>query len=195
MEKRDPKQALIEVGVELLRSTGYAATGISEISDAAQTRSFYTHFTNKDEFVIEAIKFYTASEQQHLERIRADATLSPLEKLRRYFEDKMATSGYRSGRFIGCLLGTLSLEVAGYNPEIRRLLRRSFDDWQTAIAAPIREAIDGGELSGSASEYDLAAIVLDTWEGAQVRAKADRSDKALDLFLNSTFDVLLRTAA
>jgi len=141
------------------------------------------------------IKFYAASEQQHLERIKADFAPSPLEKLRRYFEDKIATNGYQSGRFTGCLLGTLSLEVAGYNTEIRRLLRRSFDEWQAAIAGIIREAIEGGQLSRAASEHELAAIILDTWEGAQVRAKADRSDKALNLFLNSTFNVLLKTAA
>jgi TetR/AcrR family transcriptional regulator, transcriptional repressor for nem operon len=193
MEERNPKQALIEVGVDLLKSTGYAATGINQIADAAQTRSFYTHFTNKDAFVIEAIKFYSASEQQHLDRIKADAALSPVKKLRRYFEDKIEATGHRSGRFNDCLLGRLSLEIAGSNSEIRHLLRQSFDQWQASIAATLREAIDRGELSRTVSEHERAAIILDTWEGAQVRAKADRSDKALDLFLNSTFHILLKT--
>ena len=56
-------------------------------------------------------------------------------------------------------------------------------------------SLKNGQLSRAASEHELAAIILDTWEGAQVRAKADRSDKALNLFLNSTFNVLLKTAA
>ena len=192
MDNSSPKQDLIEVGLELIRSTGYAATGINQILAAAQARSFYSYFASKDEFVIEVIKFYTASEQQRMERISANSALSPLEKLRQYFEDKIATHGHRSGRFTACLLGTLSLEVAGHNAEIRSLLRRSFAEWQKTIATTIRESIESGELPRTARANDLAAIILDNWEGAQVRAKTEQTDKALDLFFHSTFNMLLK---
>ena len=41
----------------------------------------------------------------------------------------------------------------------------------------------------------LAAVIVDTWQGAQVRAKTEQSDKALKLFLDSTFNFLLRTSS
>ncbi|WP_446744429.1 TetR family transcriptional regulator C-terminal domain-containing protein [Silvibacterium acidisoli] len=192
MNKNGTKEALIEAGLQLIHSTGYSATGINQILDNANVRSFYNHFTSKDEFVIEVIKLYAAGEQARLERVQVDSTLSPIAKLRRYFEDKIAFHGER-GQFAGCLLGNLSLEVAGHNAAIRDLLRRSFDEWQQSIASTIRESIEKGELPRSAKANVLAAVIVDSWEGAQVRARTEQSDKALNLFYDCTFNVLLRT--
>jgi TetR/AcrR family transcriptional repressor of nem operon len=193
MKKEGSREALIVVGLELIRSTGYTATGINQIVDTTAARSFYDHFTSKDQFVIEVIKFYVAGVQGRMERMLADPSLSPLNKLRRYFEDMIATQGCGGGPITGCLLGNLSLEVAGHNMEIRDLLRQSFDDWQKAIAMTIREAIDKGELRRTAKANDLAGVIVDSWEGAQVRAKAEQSDKAFNLFFDNAFNVLLKT--
>ncbi len=193
MKKKGTRESLIEVGLELIRSTGYTATRINQIVDTADARSFYDYFTSKDHFVIEVIKFYVAGVQGHMERMLADSSLSPLDKLRRYFADMIATQGRSGGQITGCLLGNLSLEVAGHNMEIRDLLRQSFDDWQKAIAKTIREAIDRGELHRTAKANDLAAVIVDSWEGAQVRAKAEQSDKAFHLFFDNAFNVLLKT--
>ena len=193
MSKNVAREALIEVGLELIRSTGYAATGINQILDAAETRSFYNHFANKEQFVIEVIQRYVADGHQHMERMLSDFTLSPLQRLRRYFEDMIAIHGRRGGPIKGCLLSNLSLEVAGHNPNIRDTLRQSFDGWQQAIAMTIREAMNNGELPRTTKANELAAVIVDTWQGAQVRAKTEQNDKALHLFLDSTFDILLRT--
>ena len=193
MDKKTPRQALLEVGLDLMRSTGYAATGIDQILDTAQAHSFYRYFKSKDDFVIEVIKLYVATEQARMKQMTATSGFTPLQQLRRYFEEKIETAGHRSGRFTGCLLGNLSLEVAGQNHEIRCLLHESFNEWQKTIATKIQESIEDGELPRTAKPNDLAAIVLDSWEGAQVRAKTERSDKALDLFLNSTFGILLKS--
>ncbi len=193
MNKNDTREALIEVGLELMKSTGYAATGINQILDAAETRSFYNHFTSKEQFAVEVIKRYAAGEQERWERLLGDPTLSPMKKLRRYFQAMIATHGRGGGPIKGCLLGNLSLEIAGHNAEIRDLLRQSFAGWQQAIALTIREAMDHGELPRTVEANGLAAVILDSWEGAQVRAKTDQNDKALNLFFDSTFNILLRT--
>jgi len=190
--KKENREALIEVGLELLLSTGYTATGINRILSSANARSFYSYFDSKDEFAMEVIKFYAASQQARMERMMTAADLSPLQKLRQYFEQMIANHGYESGQTPGCLLGNLSLEVANQNEQIRDLLRRCFDEWQNAIALVIRDAIKSGELPRTAKANDLAAIIVDSWEGAQVRARAEQSNKALHLFFNSAFGVLLR---
>src|ERR1700733_616047 len=193
MSKQEAREVLIEIGLELIRSTGYTATGINQILHRANARSFYSHFTSKEQFVIEVIHSYVTGVRNHMERVMSASNLSPLEKLRRYFEDMIATHGRGSGPIAGCLLGNLSLEVAGHNSEIRNLLRESFKSWQRAIAMILREAIDSGELPRTAKANNLAAVIVDGWQGAQVRAKTDQSNKALDLFFDSTFNGLLKT--
>ena len=195
MSKQNTKENLIKVGLELIHSTGYTATGINQVLEAAKVPkgSFYHHFTTKDEFVLEVILRYATGEQERWEKfLSADSKLSPLKKLRRYFRDLITTYGRRGGPISGCLLGNLSLEVAGQNDQIRTLLGKAYDGWQEAIAKALREAIEAGELPKDYKADDMAALLVNNWEGAQVRAKTEQSDKPLELFFNSTFDVLLK---
>ncbi|MFC6644849.1 TetR family transcriptional regulator C-terminal domain-containing protein [Granulicella cerasi] len=194
MSKPSTRERLIEVGLRLLRSAGYSAAGINQILQAAEIPkgSFYHHFSTKDEFVIEVIERYATGEMERLERNIQSASLSPLKKLRAYFKDLIATYGQRGGPISGCLLGNLSLEVGGQNEEIRTLLESAFSAWQKELAKIIREAIDAKELPRTVRPDDLAALLVNGWEGAQVRAKATQSDKPLELFFNYTFNVLLK---
>jgi TetR/AcrR family transcriptional repressor of nem operon len=195
MSKQTTKENLIEVGVGLIHSAGYTATGINQVLEAAKVPkgSFYHHFSTKDEFVLDVVRRYAAGEQQRWERLLDESNLSPLKKLRRYFKDLIATYGRRGGPIAGCLLGNLSLEVAGQNTEIRNLLRQAFDAWQNAIAKTIREAIEKHELPKTAKADELAALLVNGWEGAQVRAKSEQSDKPLELFFDNAFNVLLKS--
>jgi TetR/AcrR family transcriptional repressor of nem operon len=86
----------------------------------------------------------------------------------------------------------MTLEIAENNPELRGVLRKSFDCWQDAIAKTIREAIEQRELPKTANADELAALLVNNWEGAQVRSKAEQSDKPLELFLDVVFNVLLK---
>jgi TetR/AcrR family transcriptional regulator, transcriptional repressor for nem operon len=127
-----------------------------------------------------------------MEHLLGDSSQSPLEKLRGHFKYTIATHGHRGGTIRSILLGNFSLEVARHNSEIRDRLRQSFDDWQKEIATTIREAIDSGELPRTTKAEELAAVIVDGWEGAHVRAKTEQSDKALNLFFDNIFNVLLK---
>ncbi len=194
MAKQTTRENLIETGLKLIQAGGYTATGINQVLEAAKIPkgSFYHHFATKDEFVMEVIRRYAAGEGERLERMLSVADVSPLKKLRRYFKEMIATYGRRGGPIVGCLLGNLSLEVAGQNAEIRNLLRQAFDGWEGAIAKTIREAVEKKELPKTTKADNLAALLVNGWEGAQVRAKAEQSDKPLELFFDYAFDVLLK---
>ena len=194
MAKQTTRENLIEVGLQLIRSSGYTATGINQVLEAAEVPkgSFYHHFGTKDEFVMEVIRRYAAGEQERLEKLLNGPEVSPLKKLRRYFKDLIATYGRRGGPIAGCLLGNLSLEISGQNAEIRNLLRQAFDGWQSAIAKTIREAMEKHELPKTTKADDMAALLVNGWEGAQVRAKAEQSDMPLELFFDNAFNVLLK---
>src|SRR5258708_31955492 len=90
----------------------------------------------------------------------------------------------RRGRSAGCLLGNMPREVEEHNRELRGVLRKSFDRCQSAIAKTIREAIEQHELPKTANADELAAVLVNAWEGAQVRTKVEKSDKPLELFLD-----------
>jgi TetR/AcrR family transcriptional regulator, transcriptional repressor for nem operon len=181
----------------MLRTVGYMDAGVNQILAAAKVPkgSFYHHFTTKDEFVLEVIDRYAAGEQQRWERLLYQPAGSPLKRLRAYFNDLIKTYGVRGGSIAGCLLGNMSLEVAGQNPEIRALLIRAFDAWQDAVARTVQEAVERHELPQTVMPEDIGALLVNGWEGAQVRAKALQSDAPLELFFRNAFDVLLKGPA
>jgi TetR/AcrR family transcriptional repressor of nem operon len=193
MANHGTREELIEVGLKQIHSAGYTATGINQILELADVPkgSFYHHFASKDAFAKEILEHYNVAEQERWESFLGDIKVSPLKRLRRYFKEMIAIYG-RRGRSAGCLLGNMTLEIAENNPELRGVLRKSFDCWQDAIAKTIREAIEQRELPKTANADELAALLVNNWEGAQVRSKAEQSDKPLELFLDVVFNVLLK---
>ncbi len=193
MANHGTREELIEVGLKQIHSAGYTATGINQILELADVPkgSFYHHFASKDAFAKEILEHYNFGEQKRWESFLGDTKVSPLKRLRRYFKEMIAIYG-RRGRSAGCLLGNMTLDVAEHNPALRGVLRKSFDCWQNAIAKTIREAIEKRELPKTANADELAAVLVNAWEGAQVRTKVEQSDKPLELFLDLTFNVLLK---
>jgi TetR/AcrR family transcriptional repressor of nem operon len=194
VNSRSTRDHLLEVGLWRIRSMGYAATGIQEILDEAKVPkgSFYHHFTSKEDFARQVLDIYVRREGERADKILQEGSGAPLRRLRRYFEELIAVYG-PAASVSGCLMGNFSLEIADHSDAIQSLLHASFANWQTAVAAVLREAIDRGELARSTKPQALASFLLNSYEGALLRSKADRSAKPLEEFLHFAFHVLLKS--
>ena len=82
--------------------------------------------------------------------------------------------------------------MADHSEVIQSLLQSSFANWQEGIAGILKQAIERGDLAKSTRPEELAGFLLNSYEGAMLRSKADRSNKALDTFLYFAFNVLLK---
>ena len=186
------RRHLIDVGLELMRRHGYSATGLQEILHAAGVPkgSFYHHFRSKEEFTVAVIERYVALEAEHCQEVLGNTRLAPLKRLRCYFEDLMRTAGL-SAAIQGCLLGSLSLEVATKSALLQGRLSSGFTFWQAAVAMVLQEAVEKGDLPKSIGSEALAGFVLNSWEGALLRSQADRSDAPLRDFVRYVFEELL----
>jgi TetR/AcrR family transcriptional repressor of nem operon len=183
---------LIGVGLELMRKHGYGATGVQEILKAAGVPkgSFYHHFASKEEFAAAVVERYVHLEGEHCQEVLGNTSQAPLRRLRRYFEDLIRTAG-QSAPIQGCLMGTLSLEIAGASSLLQACLSSNFAYWEAIIASVLREAIENDELPKSTKPEALAGFVLNGWEGALLRSQADRSDAPLKDFLHYMFEGFL----
>jgi TetR/AcrR family transcriptional repressor of nem operon len=193
MSTPSTREHLLEIGLERLRTTGYTATGVKEVLDLANVPkgSFYHYFESKEAFAGEVFQRYADGEMQRAERVLGDRKAAPLKRLRRYFEELISVYG-QAGDISGCLVGSLSLEVADHSPKLRSQLKTVFGGWQQGIADVLREAIDRGDLPRSTKPDELAGFLLNSYEGALVRMKAEKSDEPLHTFLHFAFNVLLK---
>jgi len=194
VEFPNTRDHLLQVGLRRIHSMGYASTGVKEILDEAGVPkgSFYHHFASKEDFAKEVLGLYVRGENQRAEKILRDGKGAPLKRLRRYFEELITVYG-PTAKISGCMVGNLSLEMADHSDSIQSLLHRSLSTWQTGIAGILQEAIDRGDLAKSTKPQELASFLLNSYEGALLRSKADRSGKPLETFLYFIFNVLLKS--
>jgi TetR/AcrR family transcriptional regulator, transcriptional repressor for nem operon len=189
---RSTRDSLISVGLDLMRTHGYGGTGVQEILHAARVPkgSFYHHFHSKEEFTAAVLDRYVALEGEHCRVVLGNTRLAPLKRLRRYFEDLIHTAG-QAAAVQGCLMGSLSLEIAAASPLLQGRLSASFTGWQGAITSVLQEAIEQGNLPKHTKAGVLSGFLLNSWEGALLRSQADRSDAPLKDFLHYIFEELL----
>jgi len=193
MAKPTTREHLIETGLRQIHALGYNATGVKEILDLAEVPkgSFYHYFPSKESFVEEVLARYTANEAERAQATLGDFKLTPLKRLRKYFESLVEVYG-QGGAIPGCLLGNLSLELGGQSTHLQPAFSAAFANWQQPIAATLREAAAQGEIPKSLKPDETAAFLLNSWEGALLRMKADKSDKPLHTFLDFVFNSLLK---
>ena len=87
MNKRDTKTLLFEKGAEPIHLKGYNSTGIQEILQAAGVPkgSFYYHFKNKEDYVLQLMDYFGNFVFGWLDRILEDTDKTPINRLRTFF--------------------------------------------------------------------------------------------------------------
>jgi TetR/AcrR family transcriptional repressor of nem operon len=190
--KSDTRKKLVQAGLKMIHAGGYAATGIQSIVERVDVPkgSFYNHFASKEAFAAEVIEAYFARGQDKLRDILCNGNAPPLDRLEAYFDDRidaLTSSGFAQG----CLLGNLSAEVADHSALVRERLVDQFNAWSTFFEDCIAEAQAQGTLSDRFPAALLGRFVLNSWEGALLRMRAEKSDVPLLEFKEIVFGRLL----
>ncbi len=183
---------LIEAGLKEIHAHGFAATGIQKIVDDIKVPkgSFYNYFESKEAFGAAVSDRYSEQALARLTSFLADHDKPPLRRLKAFFDDRTASFALR-GHTQGCVLGNFSAETVDHSELIRQHVAAHFGRWSQVIAACLSEAQTDGTLTGEMPAGALADFILNSWEGALLRMRADRSGAPLETFKQMVFDVLL----
>jgi TetR/AcrR family transcriptional repressor of nem operon len=186
------RDALVEHGTQLMLRSGFAGIGLAELLQVAGVPkgSFYNHFASKEAFGVELVRRYYAKQDETLTSLLAETDRSPLERVRSYFELLLQRAVDASPQARGCLLGMFALEMAGSSEPLRETVNDAFRRWQARIAELLRQAQHAGELAPEHDPQPLAAMLLEAWEGALMRARASRDLESLRTSLDLAFSRL-----
>jgi TetR/AcrR family transcriptional repressor of nem operon len=184
---------LIEMGLEHMQETSYCSTGLNEVLALAGVSkgSFYHYFPSKEEFGSAVLQRYLELEVARAATLLGVSKTAPIKRLRRYFEELISVYGPKGAMNGGCLLGNLSQEMANHSDLVQQTLQEGFRTWEVAIDAVLLEAVTRGELPPRAKTMEMASFILNSYEGALLRAKAERSEAPLRLFLQMIFGSFL----
>jgi TetR/AcrR family transcriptional repressor of nem operon len=182
---------LLSSALETLHRRGFNATGVQDITQAAglPKGSFYNYFKSKEALALEVIDRY-GKDQMASAAILSDESLSPLERLRRYFVSIWSDLAAEN-RERGCLLGNFSTELADQSRPIRDRLSAHFAAWSRQIESCVRDAQKAGEISSEVDPHVLAGFLLNSFEGAVLRMKVEKDDSPQKNFMDVIFSRVL----
>jgi len=166
---------------------------LKEILDAAKIPkgSFYHYFNSKEDFGLQVIDYFMTYISAYASKKLTDSSIPPLQRLREFFEEYLEAFEKSECRY-GCPIGKLTLELAGSSKEFREKLNRSLQTVKDMIEDCLKEVYEQRETSEKVNVKELAEFILNSWEGAVLAMKADKSVEALRVFDKMIFDSLLR---
>ena len=183
---------LVRAGVKMLHENGYTATGIKDIVAVVKVPkgSFYNYFESKEAFGAEVADFYFSSNLDELRALLENETVPPLERLQAYFAKRI--QGFREAGYVrGCLLGNLSLEIADHSDPVRTRIVVHLKTWSGLFENCIARAQASDAIANRLPAATLASFVLNSWEGALLRMRAEKSDVPLMEFIDVIFGSVL----
>src|SRR5579883_2834470 len=181
------KEKLVKYAEEVFRQRGFDGTSVQDITDAAGVPkgSFYNHFDSKQSLAAEIVRrYYQATDLSDLV-----ASGAPLDRLRAHFLKQIKRTE-QTGFAYGCLLGTFAAEVTTAGEKVKAAVHDGLASWTAAVAAVIAEAQALGQVSSRYSSQELAAYMIDAFEGTALRLKVTGDPALLAHFLDITLSVL-----
>jgi TetR/AcrR family transcriptional regulator, transcriptional repressor for nem operon len=186
------KQHIIRKGLKALYLKGYNATGMQEIANAAGIAkgSFYNYFSSKEDFAIEAMRLFTERELELMQRFLTDSSMPPLERIQALYHYKIEYLSTKGAFSLGCFLCNITLEMADVSESIAHEASRCFTDEYAPLLACLQEAQGEGAIAPDADLEQLTHLIRNSWLGALVMMKANKSEAPLREFQILLTDIL-----
>ncbi len=187
------RRRLLQAGLDLVHARGFAASGVKDITDAAGVPkgSFYAYFPSKEAFAAAILDHYWSDiEARILPILGTDGTVR--QRITRFFH-ALADEHEASDFLLGCLVGNMSLELGGSSEPVRDELVRILGRWDDALASAVRSGQNDQEkIRTDLNADELAALLIEAWEGAALHGKVTRSRAPYDRFETVAVPALLR---
>lgn len=182
MIAKTTREKIIDDCLALLWRKGVNGTSMSDIAERAAILkgSFYNYFKSKEEFVSAVLDSYAAKWETNVLAIFRARQLSARAKLKAYF-DRMKELAASMHYTQGSLVGNFAQELSGASERFAEQAERIFRRMQASIAQALQEAQTQGALAKDEDPEMLAELILNSTEGAILRAKTARSTRPIEI--------------
>src|SRR6478752_1014410 len=147
--KSETHERIVAAATRRFRAGGIAGVGVADVmGEAGLTHGgFYAHFASKDALVAEACGVGLA---QSRERLIRKIQREPAERQLAAYIDIYLSAEHRDHPEAGCVMPTLSGEVARSSSEVRAAFTQAYEDYRDTLASLLPDA--GGNSNESRDE-------------------------------------------
>lgn len=162
---------------------GFHGIGLKDILGAVKIPkgSFYHYFESKEDFGARVIEYYSEITQQQQADAFSDSAVPGLTALREFFTGVIQMhrdDGYKHG----CLAGNLGAEISETSEICRSAVARALSATRSAFEGVIARGQIDGSIRQDITAAALADVLLNSFEGALLRMKIEKSAKPLEQF-------------
>jgi TetR/AcrR family transcriptional repressor of nem operon len=188
LPRRSARNAILEAAMKLFIERGYNACSVEDITKAARVPkgSFYNHFKTKQSLAADIVIAYGNGTTDR--SVLTNRDINPVTRLKRHFA---TLNVHFSSCNDGCLIGKFMAEVSVDTPQIRENLRRVLNLWGEQLSSVIAEGQRDGSIRKDLPADDLAAFLIDSYEGAILRTRVEKSARALEYFVKLVFSSII----
>jgi len=192
MKRIHNKDDIIQVGLDIVLSRGFNATGVEAILKQANIPkgSFYNFFPSKEDFALAIIDKFIEIRGETFQPIFTDESLPPLERIKKSFETLIVLFDDNNCAK-GCLIGNLGLEMSDHFDKVRQHLELSLQNWTKVLSRLLIQAQKEKAVAPDMNAEMLAEGLIASFEGALLCAKVKKSPEPLHNFIHLYFNVFL----
>jgi TetR/AcrR family transcriptional repressor of nem operon len=175
----DTKRKLLDAAMRLMLRQGFTATTVDQVcAEAKLTKgSFFHYFKSKDEIGEAALEHFCAIQQSRFAKGAFNKMADPLERMNGFI-DCIIEVGRSPEMAQGCLVGSLTQELALTHPKIRCQCETSFNNLAGFFSKTLQEAKKKYRPKVDFDPESVATLFVSLLQGSILLAKA-RRDPAL----------------
>jgi TetR/AcrR family transcriptional repressor of nem operon len=153
-QKAKARQAILQAGARALRSNGFNGIGVDGLAASAGVTSgaFYSNFSNKEALLEQVIE--TCLGEPFI-----DSQSGSLAERQQRLKEWLAmyiSAEHRRDPASGCVMPTLSADVARSNPQIRAAYKRRM----SALVRKMSRVLDGTDADRKKRAWSIIAIMV-----------------------------------
>jgi TetR/AcrR family transcriptional regulator, transcriptional repressor for nem operon len=182
-QKARAKQAILQAGTKALRTNGFNGIGVDGLAASAGVTSgaFYSNFSNKEALLQEVI-------ESCLGEPFIDAKSGSLAERQQRLKQFLAmyiSAEHRTDPASGCVMPTLSADVARSNPQIRATYQRRM----LALVRKMSDVLDPGP-DREKRAWSIIAMMVGAVGIAQAMPDGKEAGRVLDAALQSAIALI-----
>jgi TetR/AcrR family transcriptional repressor of nem operon len=178
-QKAKAKQAILKAGAAALRANGFNGIGVDGLAASAGVTSgaFYSNFSNKEALLEEVIA--TCVGEPFIDS-ESGSLAERQDRLRKWLAMYISAS-HRADPSSGCVMPTLSADVARSNPQIRAAYQRKMLE----LVRKMSNLLDGAEPDRKTRAWSIIAVMVGALTIARAMPDGEAADQALDSVLQT----------
>ncbi|WP_188080141.1 TetR/AcrR family transcriptional regulator [Neorhizobium sp. P12A] len=182
-QKAKAKEAILRAGAQALRVNGFNGIGVDGLAAAAGVTSgaFYSNFSNKESLLEGVIEAF-------LGKPFVDSTGSVAERraaLKQWLNEYISAY-HRENPAIGCVMPTLSADVARASPAVQETYKLTMMDLIEKITA----VLGGPEGTRERRAWNIVALMVGAIEIARAMPDGDEAHSAMAHALEAAISLI-----